>query len=238
MLFINADDFGRTKEISERVLECYRQSRINAASAMVFMSDSERAADLAKTIGMNTGLHINFDEELTEKNASFKLREHHKLVSNYLRARKWNQILYNPSLKNSFDYIFRAQWDEFYTIYGEEPQRLDGHQHMHLSMNMLASGGFPRGIRIRRNFTFAPGEKDPLNRLYRYLVDRWLISKFKCTDYFFSINPIEQKRVKRIASLAKSSDVELMVHPGVESEYRYLLSDDWAKLIMVQDGGR
>ena len=98
-------------------------------------------------------------------------------------------------------------------------------------MNMLLSRNLPKGIKIRKNFTFRFGEKDPLNFLYRHLVDRWLKSRFQCTDYFDSINPIDSERLKRLVSLSKSFDVELMLHMGVDKEYRYLLGKDWANLI-------
>jgi hypothetical protein len=98
-------------------------------------------------------------------------------------------------------------------------------------MNMLASRRLPKGIKVRRNFTFKPGEKDALNRLYRYLIDGWLKARFKCTDYFFSIEPVSADRIKRIISLSKSADVELMVHPGKREEYEFLISNEWERLM-------
>lgn len=231
MLFVNADDFGWNKEITDRILICYSRKRIHSASAMTFMSDSDSAAVLALGSQLPVGLHINLDQEFTGQTVPAKLRDHHRAVSSYLNARKWNQVLYNPFLRNAFDYVFQAQWDEFCRLYSTAPQRLDGHHHMHLCMNMLVSGKIPKGIRIRRNFTFYPGEKDPVNRLYRYLVDRCLNSKFLCTDYFFSIKPIDRKKIQKGVLLSKSSDVEIMVHPGVENEYLFLLSSEWADLL-------
>jgi predicted glycoside hydrolase/deacetylase ChbG (UPF0249 family) len=233
MLFVNADDLGFTKEITDRILICYSQKRIHSASAMTFMIDSERAAELAIENQLPTGLHLNLDQELTARATPVKLREHHRAVSGYLKARKWNQVLYNPFLSTSFDYVFQAQWDEFCRLYGYAPQRLDGHHHMHLCMNMLFSGEIPKGIRIRRNFTFYPGEKPPVNLLFRYLVDLWLKSKFICTDSFFSMKPIDRKKLKKWVLLSKSSDVEIMVHPGIENEYLFLLSPEWADLMAL-----
>lgn len=231
MLYVNADDFGWTKDITNRILRCYRQRKIHAASAMTFMKDSERAADLARQNGLPVGLHLNFTQDFTGETVTSTLRDHHRPVAAYLKARKINQILFNPFLRHSFDYVFRAQWEEFHRLYEKDPTRIDGHHHMHLCMNMLASGKLPKGIKIRRNFTFRPGEKDLLNLLYRYLVDRWLTSRFLCTDFFYSMAPINQGILKRLVLMSKSSDVELMVHPGVKEEYLYLLSLEWASLI-------
>ena len=195
------------------------------------MADSERAADLARETQIPVGLHLNLDEKFTGPAIPSTLREHHQKIAAYLNARKWNQILYNPFLRNAFDYVFQAQWDEFTRLYHEEPQRLDGHRHMHLCMNMLLSRKIPNGIKIRRNFTFYRGEKNPINRLYRCLVNWWLQSNFLCTDSFFSMKPIDLAKLQRLVILSKTSDVEIMVHPGLENEYFFLLSTEWGNLI-------
>jgi chitin disaccharide deacetylase len=231
MLYVNADDLGFTKDITDRILTCYCQEMIHTASAMTFMKDSERAAEMARKMGLPVGLHLNLTQELTGERIGNILQTKHRAVTAYLKARKVNQILYNPLLRNAFEYTFQAQWSEFYRLYGEEATRLDGHHHMHLCMNMLVSGKLPKGIRIRRNFTFRPCEKNKVNRLYRHLVDCWLRSRFLCTDFFFSMAPIDQNRLQRLILLSRSSDVELMVHPGVEAECSFLLSPEWANLI-------
>ena len=60
-----------------------------------------------------------------------------------------------------------------------------------------------------------------MNILYRRVLDRWLSSRFNCTDYFFSINPIDEQRLARIISLSQSRySVELMVHPGSDEGVR------------------
>ena len=232
MLLVNADDLGMIKEVTDRILNCYCQGNIHSSSAMTFMADSERAADLAVEMKLPVGLHLNLDEHLTGKTVSATLRKHHQATSAYLNARKANQILYNPFLRNAFDYVFQSQWEEYCRLYGEEPKRLDGHHHMHLCMNMLLSTRLPKALRVRRNFTFWQGEKDPVNRLYRRIVDLWLTSRHQCADYFFTIVPINQKRLQRLVLLSKSSELEIMVHPGVEEEYRYLMSDNWLNLLM------
>jgi len=231
MLYVNADDLGWTNEITDRILTCYCQRRIHSASALTFMKDSERASDLAQQSGLPVGLHLNFTQDFTGQIVTSNLRDHHRSVAAYLNARKANQILYNPFIHRDFDYVFQAQWDEFCRLYGKEPARVDGHHHMHLCINMLACRKLPQGLKVRRNFTFAPGEKGPLNRLYRHLMDLWLTSRFQCTNFFFSLIPIDQRRHQRFVLLSRSSEVEIMVHPGVIKEYLYLLSPYWTSLI-------
>lgn len=231
MLFVNADDWGRTQKITDRILTCFVQNRIHAASVMMFMADSERSAELAQENQLPIGLHLNLDQELTAKNIPIKLLEHHHAVSVYLEKWKWNQVIFNPFLCKSFDYVFQSQWNEFYRLYGDAPKRLDGHHHMHLCMNMLLSGKIPKGIKVRRNFTFRPGEKNIINLLYRYITDSYLTSRYLCTDFFFSMAPINIQKINHIVSISISNDVELMTHPGEEAEYNFLLSPVWKTLI-------
>jgi chitin disaccharide deacetylase len=237
MLIVNADDYGLDKETSERILTCYTRKRIHSASAMTFMADSERAALLAKATGLSVGLHLNLDQEMTGPQMPVKLRECLRATASYLNAKKWNQLIFNPFLRTTFDYVFQAQWDEFSRLYGEEPNRLDGHHHWHLCMNILLSGKIPSKIKIRRNFTFYSGEKNFINRIYRYLLDWWLQSNFLCTDSFFSINPIDLAKLQRLVALSKSSDIEVMVHPGIENESTFLLSPEWENLISQVNKG-
>lgn len=231
MLFVNADDWGRSQQITDRILTCFLKRRIHTASAMMFMTDSERSAELAQETQLPIGLHLNLDQELSAKNIPTKLLEHHNAVSAYLNKWKWNQVIFNPFLCKSFGYVFQSQWDEFTRLYGETPKRLDGHHHMHLSMNILMAGTIPKGITVRRNFTFRPGEKHIINFLYRYITDSFLTSRYSCTDFFFSMAPINIQKINHIITISKSNDVELMTHPGEKAEFNFLLSPAWETLI-------
>lgn len=236
MLFVNADDWGRDKGTTDKILACCRNGNVNGVSAMTFMKDAERAAELARENALDTGLHLNLTLEFDGGIVNTALREHHRRVTTYLGTRKANQVLFNSALKRSFDHVFRAQWDEFCRLYGRQPDRLDGHHHMHLCMNMLLPNRYPKGLRVRRNFSFRAGEKGFANRFYRRLVDSWLTSRFRCTDFFFSLSPIEPERIRRILSLSKSASVELMVHPAMDDEFHFL-SGDRPELTAETDGG-
>lgn len=231
MLLINADDWGWEEEVTDRILRCHRQGGIQAASGMTFMEDSERAAGLAQENNLPVGLHLNLTLDFTWRAVPSNLKKRHRAIAGYLNGRKWNQLLYNPFLQKDFDYVFQSQWEEFIRLYGKSPARLDGHHHMHLCMNMLLLNKYPKGIRVRRNFTFDQGEKSWMNRLYRYLIDRWLTPRFHCTDHFFSLKPIDRERIRKILLLSKSKEVELMVHPSADEECSYLLSEDWLDVI-------
>jgi hypothetical protein len=111
-------------------------------------------------------------------------------------------------------------------LYGRAPSHVDGHHHLHLCANMLIDAVIPRGVGVRRNFTFGPGEKGPVNRAYRRLVDTGLGLRYVLTDYFFALEHCLSGRGKPprlVADLAKVASVEIMTHPRNPEEFSYLV---------------
>ena len=237
MLIVNADDWGRCRAETDAALECYKKGRITSVSAMVFMEDSERAAAIARDHKLDAGLHLNFTDSFTNP-VSAALKTSHRRTARFLGGSKYAQLIYNPLLRSNFACSYRAQADEFQRLYGKLPSRVDGHHHMHLCGNILFSSLIPVGTRVRRNFSFWPGEKSSFNRAYRSLVDRWLARKYRLTDYFFDLTQcMQENKWRRIAALARSGDVELMTHPVDQEEQAYLASGDfYAFLQQVQLG--
>jgi hypothetical protein len=87
-------------------------------------------------------------------------------------------------------------------------------------------GLIPKGSRVRRSFSFAPGEKGLVNRTYRRLVDARLSSRYVLTDYFFSLQYcLADRPAARVAALARSANVEVMTHPRDLREFEYLAGD-------------
>jgi chitin disaccharide deacetylase len=240
MLIVNADDWGRSVSETDAALRCFRERRITSVSAMVFMQDSKRAAKLAKQYELDdVGLHLNFSEEFTDKSCSETLKEHHGRIIRFLRRNKYAQVLYNPLLRKAFAYSYHAQVEEFVRLFQKSPSHIDGHHHMHLCANLLFSNIIPAGTKLRRNFSFWPGEKSWLNRAYRALVDRFLARRYELTDYFFDLTQcMEQGKLDRAAALAGSSNVELMIHPILNKEEKYLMSDEFRAILQrLEIGG-
>lgn len=232
MLIINADDWGRSVVETDAAFRCYKANRITSVSAMVFMEDSERAAELAKDNGLDVGLHLNFSERFVANKYSGALGEHQNDLVHFLGRNRYSQLLYNPFLRKAFAYSYEAQTEEFVRSFGKQPSHIDGHHHMHLCANVCFSNLIPAGAKVRRNFSFWPGEKSLLNRSYRALVDRWLARRYRLTDYFFDLTQcIEAKKLNRVAALAMSSNIELMTHPIAHAEERHLMSAEFHALL-------
>lgn len=232
MLIINADDWGRSPAETDAILRCYLRGRISSVSAMVFMEDSERAAEVAREHAVDVGLHLNFSQPFTGDTASSSMREHHQRIVSFLTANKYAQLFYNPFLRKEFAYSCQAQLEEFARLFGTLPTHVDGHHHMHLCANVLFSWSIPVGMVVRRNFSFRAGEKSLLNRAYRRAVDRWLARRYRLTDYFFDLTQcVQENKLDRVAALARSKQVELMTHPIDPGEQVYLLSNDCSELL-------
>jgi chitin disaccharide deacetylase len=232
MLIINADDWGRSVEETDAAFRCYKAGRITSVTAMVFMADSERAARLANTNGLEVGLHLNFSEPFTDGRCPGRLRDCHNRIVKFLKRHKYAQILYNPLLRKEFAYSYQAQSEEFLRLFEKAPSHIDGHHHMHLCANLLLSDMIPAGIRMRRSFSFWPGEKSWVNRVYRVLIDRWLQRRYRLPDYFFDLTQtIREKKMTRVVELAGSSKVELMTHPIIRTESDYLMGDHFRTVL-------
>jgi predicted glycoside hydrolase/deacetylase ChbG (UPF0249 family) len=226
MLIINADDFARTRLSTDKILTCFSQGNITSASAMVLMEDSQRAAELAREYRIDAGLHLNFTQELTLRGNNSVLGDYHERIINFLTKKKYNFLIYNPGLHKQFEYVFRAQLEEFERLYGRPPSHIDGHHHMHLCANMLIAKIIPEGQIVRRNFSFARGEKSLPNRMYRAVIDKWLARRYKMTDYLFSLSEcFRTGRLWRALGLARTSDVELQTHPEEEEEFEWLMGN-------------
>jgi len=226
MLIINADDFGRSRLATDRILSCYKQGSVTSTSAMVFMEDSQRAADLAREYSIDVGLHINFTQKLTQRISGSLLCDYHDRIVGFLTRNKYNFLIYNPALRKHFEYVFQVQLEEFERLYGMSPSHIDGHHHMHLCANMLFETIIPAGQKVRRNFSFARGEKSLLNRMYRAVIDKWLARRYQMTDYYFSLSErIKSGRLAYALELANASIVELETHPELGKEFEWLMGN-------------
>lgn len=232
MLIVNADDFGRNQAATDRVLECHAKGRISSTSAMVLMQDSERAAALAQKSGLDVGLHVNLSERFTMESVPASVRKDHDRICRFLRSSKYALLLYHPGLCAPFRRTVEVQRAEFTRLYGRLPSHYDGHQHLHLATNVLIQGILPPETKVRRNFSFRPGEKSLANRCYRSVVDRILARRHLLTDYFFSLSQhMSPVTLRPIVEMARTANVELMVHPEIQAEFDFLMSDGFHAII-------
>jgi predicted glycoside hydrolase/deacetylase ChbG (UPF0249 family) len=224
MLIVTADDLGRTTAETDAAVRCFHAGRITSASLMVFMADSERAAQLARSADLDVGLHLNFTEPFTAADCPPGIVRSQNRLAGFLRRSRYAQLMYNPALRAHFAESCRAQMAEFTRLYGAPPSHVNGHHHMHLCANMLLSRLVPSHTKMRRNFSFWPGEKSWANRFYRSSVDRWLSRRYRLPQFFFDLlQSLRELRLGRVFALARTAAVEVMTHPVVAAESEFLM---------------
>jgi len=193
---------------------------------MVFMEDSERAANIAGQEEIDVGLHLNFTAPFSDPNCPAPLKNHQHEICAYLRGHRLARGIFHPGLVRSFDYVVAAQIREFERLYQRVPNRIDGHHHMHLCANVFHGKLLPAGIIVRRNDSFLPAES-LIKRLYRRVQDRSLAQRYRLVDFFTNLSPLSPVvRLDRIFSLSREFVVELETHPVRAEEYRFLVTAD------------
>jgi predicted glycoside hydrolase/deacetylase ChbG (UPF0249 family) len=231
VLIITADDLGRDRPATDTAMNCFRKSRITSASFMVFMADSERAARLAIDEGLETGLHLNFITPYDAPSIPDALKTNLAAAAAFYRHGPWTQGIYHPFLGRAVASIFRSQLEEYRRLFRREPAFFNGHQHLHLSPNMIAAGLLPRDAAVRRSETFLRGKKKWITGAYRRLADVWLLRSHVSTDAFYNLIPVDDRaRVAQIVEVARTSRVELMVHPWMPDNYAFLMGAEFETL--------
>lgn len=231
MIIINADDWGRSRAETDAAAACHRAGRITSVSAMVFMEDSARAAELARSRGIDAGLHLNLTQPFGARVDDARLIESQRRICRFLGASRYAFLLYHPGLRADFRAVYAAQLAEFARLYGGAPTHVDGHHHKHLCTNMLLEPPIAPGTKVRRNFHFRAGDKGRLNRAYRRLADARLARRYRITDFFFSLAQcLRTRRLDEVRRHAETASVELMTHPANAAESDFLMSDDFAAL--------
>lgn len=234
MLIVNADDWGMDSGTTDRIHECLQAGLVSSTTAMMYMSDSERSARIAISSQYPVGLHINFTKPFDAPGIPSRYEEVQRDLAVYFGRSKFNRLFYNPLITRKIEYSFRAQLEEFERVYGRSPTHYDGHHHIHLCANMVFAGVIPKGSKVRRNFTFSASEKGVFNRWYRKHIDRVLMKKYVLTDFFYALNRhVNRQEMKEKLAEAKKIDIECMVHPGMENDYRFIMGAEFKGIVTV-----
>ncbi len=196
------------------------------------MADSHRAINKAKRSGLDLGLHLNFDLPFNGASVNSELIKKQEKISHYLQSSKYALIMYNARLKDEFSSVIQAQLCEFRKHFGKDPTHIDGHHHFHLCANIIWFNLLPKGIPVRRNFTFVKNEKGFFNRLYRKIIDMKIMRRHIVTDYFFSLTDIlKNNSITEINAISRKKNVEVMTHPIWKMEYQFLMGQEFKKII-------
>jgi chitin disaccharide deacetylase len=218
-LIINADDMGASRSTTDPVLECFAAGVITSASAMVWMTDSERAARLAHERGLPVGLHLNFTLPFAGGDVPDEVRARQLgLTAVFGTKGRGDQAGGRVADGELIAAALADQLRRFRELFGE-PTHLDGHHHVHVHSAVL--GHLPRTLPIR----------PPLSTIAkRTFGQRWLLRRFRRPDAclaFERVHPALGGEGLGVLAQACRRTVEVMVHPTQQREHEALLSSDW-----------
>lgn len=135
-IFIHADDFGNTKNISESIYKCYKEGSLNSTSIIVNSPFFEESLTFIKNENIRKVLHLNIMEGksvsrnltfLTDKKGEF-FRSWQRLVFEYY-------CLYNKKKKALIKQEIKEEYKAQIKLYCDAMQTknilIDSHQHTH-----------------------------------------------------------------------------------------------------------
>jgi predicted glycoside hydrolase/deacetylase ChbG (UPF0249 family) len=232
LLIVNADDYGIDRSTSDAILECLASGSITSATAMVFMSDSRRAATEFPLGGGGggLGLHLNLIEPYSADEVPPAVRDRQASLAAYFRRVPFAAWFYNPAIAGRVNDCIADQLDAFRELYRREPTHVDGHQHFHLCPTALASRSLRTVPKLRPAFTFTSGEKPLPNRAYRGALNALIRRHFVTPEWLVSVRGIARQLGGAGEERLRGSEAlsaEVMTHPGWEDELSYLGSDAW-----------
>ena len=238
LLIINADDFGGDPLATDRIIECFAAGRVTSTSAMVYMSDSERAAAIACSHQLPAGLHLNITQEFDDPATPDPVRERQARVVRYFAGRRLRRLTFNPALNICVRHCVADQLERFRELFGGEPTHIDGHNHAHLSPTALLA--LPKGIRTRTGESRLGRRWHP-STLMRETRHAIIAHRQMTTDYLFAIDRLGSSPtyndIDEMLAFADHASVEIMVHPDRDSNYHLLMSDAWMRAVQLRTSG-
>ena len=236
LLIVNADDFGGHQLATDRIAQCFEAQRITSATAMVYMEDSERAAELARSHKLPIGLHLNLTQEFEDAQAPFSIRERQARAVRYFANKRRRRITYNPMLRSLVKACIADQLSCFRELFGVEPTHIDGHNHAHLSPTVLFA--LPKNIPVRTGESNLARTIAP-HTLFTSARHATLARRQITTDRLVALDrlnsledrPASEGALADLLRAADTSTVEVMAHPHRDRDYRLLMSERWHRML-------
>lgn len=232
LLIVNADDFGHDRDATDLTIQCFSAGLLSSATAMTYMEDSERAAELALANGLPLGLHLNFTEPFTGASAPAAVRERQAaacaiFAGANLRRQSW---LYDPRIQGQVEDAIRDQLERFRALLGREPTHVDGHNHVQVCPNVVRARALA-GFKLRNALWSWPSTHSAMG-LARALRRELTARRHLTTRYFLDIAELHRTgTIEERLGLARETSVEVMAHPGFGHELEALRDPVWASTL-------
>jgi chitin disaccharide deacetylase len=119
-LQINADDYGQNASIDAAIIDLANRKVLTSTSALVLSPYWPQAAKSLVGLPIQVGLHLDFTSTFS-KQFGFN----YSLPTFIFLA--YTRLLNAKKIQN----MIETQWNKFYAAYGQVPDFIDGHQHVH-----------------------------------------------------------------------------------------------------------
>jgi predicted glycoside hydrolase/deacetylase ChbG (UPF0249 family) len=236
LLIINADDWGGERAKTAAIARAFAAGAVSSASAMVYMEDSDRAAEEDAVTAMPLGLHLNLTQALSPRAPEAVRSRHERMRSHFgpLRRRRWTL---NPRAVPIVRDALADQLERFRALYAREPDHIDGHEHVHVCPDVLLA--LPPGTRVRSPRTPWPSSRLATSAV---IVKRGLLSArgLRTTRRFYSLDDLGPARgdgLEHVLAEARNVSVEVACHPGQAQDDALLESAIWQQEVASFDLG-
>lgn len=224
MLIVNADDWGHTTKVTDAIVDCFEAGLVSSTTAMVWMRDSSRAADIARERRLPVGLHLNLTAEFEGRDIPQRVRERQRRVLGLFSRDAWRETSPPAVDPVAVRDAVQDQLDRFREEFGE-PTHIDGHHHIHVHPAVLAM--LPPELPIR-SVPRPPGAMDaPWDER-----DRAVHEGFAAPDITLELHRLHPALggagLEPLAR-ARSQTIELVTHPYADRAA--LESDAWRELV-------
>ncbi|KAM4706412.1 carbohydrate deacetylase isoform 2-T2 [Discoglossus pictus] len=132
-LVVTGDDFGYCPRRDQGILECFHAKALGNVSLLVNGSSAATAAELAQRFNIPIGLHANLSEGVpvcTEVRHNSSLVNSQGVFHGKMGIRK--ELADGRLSMSEVRQELSAQISLFRELTGQNPQHMDGHQHVHV----------------------------------------------------------------------------------------------------------
>lgn len=215
----SADDFGASPRSNKRILKLVKNGKLHRVGVMIRRNINKEEVKLLKKSGVKLDLHLELFPNEKAKPAKGVLRRGLSFYFRYLRG-----DFYSSKVKQ----LWSEQIREFEEIFGQKPDGLNAHEHVHLFpyffkiICQLAKKNKIKYIRL--------GKKGQpfVNKIIRHILqklykkNRKILRQFptlQTSRYMLSLDWIIKS--KKPAKLLKP-ETEIVCHPERKNEYLFL----------------
>jgi len=227
LLIVNADDWGSEESKSAAIHIAFESGAISSASAMVYMEDSDRAAALGLREQFALGLHLNLTQPFSDPRTPPAVRARQERLLEHFENTGRRRRTFDPRVRSAVRAAIADQLARYHELYGHVPDHVDGHEHVHICLDVLLA--LPRGLKIRPGMssTKGTGAAGVVGAAREALIRARLL---RAPSKAFGLGDLwtaPGDALERVLSLSRNESVEIMCHPDRPADKEALVSDRW-----------